>query len=132
MADEKKTGAAEVQADDQHKPMSSRAKRSKGAQNPVATLLRIIKMVHGFYPVLLPLFIVCIIVPAILQSLPSIFLQEALAVVGEYWQAGNWEAAAPLIGGIAGRLAVVYVISLALIAVREQIGAIMGASADAV
>lgn len=65
-------------------PMSSRVRRSKGAQNPGATLMRIFGLVFKFYPVLLPLSIVCIIVPAILQSLPSIFLQETLAVVGEY------------------------------------------------
>ena len=121
MAEEKKTQAAT----DDRQPMSVRAKRSKGAQDPVGTLKRIIGMVFKFYPVLLPLFIICIITPAILQSLPSIFLQEALAVVGEYWQAGDWAAAAPLIMGIAGRLIVVYIISITLVAIREQLGAII-------
>ena len=73
----------DAQTMDDRKPLSSRAKRSKGAQNPVATLKRIVGMVFKFYPVLLPIFIICIITPAILQSLPSIFLQEALAVVGD-------------------------------------------------
>ncbi len=110
---------------DEHQPMSSRAVRSKGAQNPAAVLRRILGMVFKFYPVLLPLFIICIVVPAILQSLPSIFLQESLAVVGEYWQSGDWAAAAPLIGGIAGRLVAIYAISIVLVAVREQLGAVI-------
>ena len=121
MADEKKTQATT----DGRQPMSSRAKRSRGAQNPAKTLGRIIGMVFKFYPVLLPIFIICVITPAILQSLPSIFLQEALAVVGDYWQAGDWGSAGPLIGGIAMRLIVVYIISLVLVAVREQLGAII-------
>ena len=121
MADEKKTQAAT----DDRQPMSVRAKRSKGAQDPAGTLKRIIGMVFKFYPVLLPLFILCVITPAILQSLPSIFLQEALAVVGDYWKEGDWAAAAPLIVGIATRLIIVYVISIALVAVREQLGAII-------
>ena len=104
----------DAQTMDDRKPLSSRAKRSKGAQNPVATLKRIVGMVFKFYPVLLPIFIICIITPAILQSLPSIFLQEALAVVGDYWKAGDWASAAPLITGIALRLIVVYIISLVL------------------
>ncbi len=106
-------------------PMSSRVRRSKGAQNPRATLMRIFRLVFKFYPVLFPLSIVCIIVPAILQSLPSIFLQEALAVVGEHWESGDWNGAAPAITGIATRLIVIYIISIALIAAREQIGAII-------
>jgi ATP-binding cassette subfamily B protein len=121
MADEKKTQAAT----DDRQPMSVRAKRSKGAQDPMGTLKRIIGMVFKFYPVLLPLFILCVITPAILQSLPSIFLQEALAVVGDYWKEGDWAAAAPLITGIAGRLIFIYAISIALVAVREQLGAII-------
>ena len=114
-----------AQTMDDRKPLSSRAKRSKGAQNPVATLKRIVGMVFKFYPVLLPIFIICIITPAILQSLPSIFLQEALAVVGDYWKEGDWASAAPLITNIALRLIIVYIISIALVAVREQLGAII-------
>ena len=114
-----------LQVEENRQPMSSRARRSKGAQNPAATLKRIIGMVFKFYPVLLPIFIICIITPAILQSLPSIFLQEALAVVSEYWQEGDWASAAPLIAGIAGRLIIIYIISIALVAVREQLGAII-------
>lgn len=106
-------------------PMSSRVRRSKGAQNPAATLRRIFGLVFKFYPVLLPLTIVCIITPAILQSLPSIFLQEALAVVGEHWKSGDWSGAAPAITGIAARLIAIYIVSIALIAAREQIGAII-------
>ena len=106
---------------DERKPMSSRARRAKGAQNPAATLKRIIGMVFKYYPALLPLFIVCVITPAILQSLPSIFLQESLAVIGDYWQSGDWAAAAPLIIDIVKRLAIVYLISIALVAARELV-----------
>ena len=98
-------------------------KRGKGARDPRGTLRRVFSFVREFYPVEFTLFIICIVTPAILQSLPSIFLQNALAVVGEHWESGDWAGAAPEIGRITLILCIVYVISVALVAIREQLGA---------
>ena len=51
--------------------------------------LRVIKMLFSFYPKLLPAVIICVILHAIVQSAPNIFMQNALAIVGESWESGD-------------------------------------------
>lgn len=45
------------------------------------TLLRLIKMIFGFYPVLLPLILVCILVNAVVSSIPSLFQQQIISLI---------------------------------------------------
>ena len=61
---------------------------------PKGVIGRLIRTLFEFYPVLLPVAIACILVNAIVSSLPSLFLQNVLAVVEECWQSGDWSAAA--------------------------------------
>ena len=42
-------------------------------------LLRLIKTLFGFYPVLLPVVVVCILFNAIVSSIPSIFMQNVIS-----------------------------------------------------
>ena len=106
-----------------HEESLPERRQGRGARDPRGTLLRIFSFVREFYPVEFALFIACIIIPSILQSLPSVFLQSTLAVVGRYWESGDWAAAAPEIGRITAILGVIYVISILLVAAREQLGA---------
>ena len=69
----------------QNKP--SRPKMQKGV------LKRILKMLFKFYPVLVPVTIVCIIFSAVASSIPAIFLQKVLAVIGEFAKSGDWAGA---------------------------------------
>ena len=46
-----------------------------------AVLLRLIRMLFSFYPVLLPITLVCILFNAIISSVPSIFMQNVIAAV---------------------------------------------------
>lgn len=41
-----------------------------------AVLLRLIRMLFSFYPVLLPVTLVCILFNAVISSVPSIFMQK--------------------------------------------------------
>ncbi len=54
------------------------------------TLLRLLKTLFEFYPVMLPLVIVCIIFNALISSMPAIFNQKVIAVVEQSWQSGDW------------------------------------------
>ena len=83
-------------------------KRSMGA-----TFVRLFKMMLGFYPVLLPAVIVCIVIQAAAQSSQSIFTESALEVIEECWESGDWATAQPQILRIVLSLACVYVVSLA-------------------
>ena len=74
---------------------------------------RLIRTLFEFYPVMLPVAIVCIVLNAIVSSLPSAFMQNVIAVVEQSWQSGDWSAASGRILSLVGLLCVFYVISLA-------------------
>ena len=82
------------------------AKAKKG------TLGRLIKTLFEFYPVMLPITLVCIIFNAIVSSIPSLFMQNIIAVVEKSWQSGDWASVAGEIGKIVIILVILYSLSL--------------------
>jgi len=99
--------------------------RGKAAANPMKTLPRVIKMVFKYYPKATVTIIACIIIAAVLTSMPSIFLQKALRIIGEHWQSGDWSAAQPEIAQVACSPIGVYVLALAANITSGQLGAIV-------
>ncbi|WP_455139164.1 ABC transporter ATP-binding protein, partial [Thermophilibacter sp.] len=97
-----------------------RAPRSMGR-----TALRVLRMLRGFYPVMLPAVAVCILVQCVVQAMPNVFMERALTVVGEFWQTGDWASAQPQIFQNAALLAVLYFASLVCNAVWQQCMAIL-------
>ncbi len=77
------------------------------------TMKRLIRMLFEFYPVLLPLVLVCIVLNALISSIPAIFQQNIIAVVEQYWQTKDWAAAAPTVTRLVLILVVLYALSLA-------------------
>ena len=90
--------------------MSSKTEKNTGSRRGV--MLRLIKTLFSFYPVLLPIAIVCIIFDAVISAIPSVFMQNVLAVVEDTFQSGDWAAASGAILGLVGILAALYVLSL--------------------
>ena len=88
-----------------------------------ASLGRILKMLFKFYPVLLPVTMTCIVISAVVSSIPSIFTKNVLAIVTRYLEAGStdWEAAAGEILPLIAILAVLYVLSITFITVYTQL-----------
>ena len=78
------------------------------------TLGRLIKTLFQFYPKALPLVICCIVVSAILSSLPATFMQRALEIVTATWESGDWESVAGRIGSLVLTLIGIYCVSLIL------------------
>ena len=78
------------------------------------TLSRLIKTLFQFYPKALPLVICCIVVSAILSSLPATFMQRALEIVTATWESGDWESVAGRIGSLVLTLIGIYCVSLIL------------------
>ena len=78
------------------------------------TLSRLIKTLFQFYPKALPLVICCIVVSAILSSLPATFMQRALEIVTATWESGDWESVAGRIGSLVFTLIGIYCVSLIL------------------
>lgn len=73
---------------------------------------RLIKTLFGFYPVMLPLTVACILFNAVISSMPSIFMQRVIAAVEENWQDGSWEVAGKTIIGTVVILGIFYILSL--------------------
>ena len=77
------------------------------------TLKRVIKMLFEFYPVLMPLVVVCVMLNAVVSSIPAIFMQNIIALVEQSWQSGDWAAVSGEIGKFVGILVTLYAVSLA-------------------
>ncbi len=77
------------------------------------TLKRVIKMLFEFYPVLMPLVVVCVLLNAVVSSIPAIFMQNIIALVEQSWQSGDWAAVSGEIGKFVGILVTLYAVSLA-------------------
>ena len=78
------------------------------------TLGRLIKMLFSFYPKMLPLVILCIVVSAVLSALPATFMQRTLEIVTATWESGDWESVAGSITSLVLTLVGIYVVSLVL------------------
>ncbi|HWS29694.1 MAG TPA: ABC transporter ATP-binding protein [Clostridia bacterium] len=76
------------------------------------TIKRLLKTLFQFYPVALPLVVVCIIFTAAVSSMPSIFMQNIIAVLEEN-QGADWATVGPQIYRLVSILAAFYVVSLA-------------------
>ncbi len=88
------------------------SKKPEGKGSRKAVLGRLIRMLFSFYPALLPVALVCILFNAVVSSVPSLFMQNVLALVEQSWQTGDWSAVGGQILGYAGTLACCYGASL--------------------
>lgn len=86
---------------------------------------RLLKTMHGFYSVMLPVTVICIVFSAVVSSVPAIFMQNIIAVVEENWQNGDWEAVSSKIFLYVGILVVFYILSLTAGFAYNQLMAIM-------
>jgi len=91
--------------------MQNKANRPPRAKK--GTLRRLLRELFHFYPVGMPLVLICIVFSAIVSSIPSVFMQNVIAVIEESWQSGNWSAVSGKILGYVGILLGLYVLSLA-------------------
>ena len=54
---------------------------SNTPKQPKGVMLRLIKMLFEFYPVMLPVTVACILFNAVVSSIPSVFMQNVIAAV---------------------------------------------------
>ena len=87
--------------------MSKATTAERAKMRKPGTLGRLIKTLFSFYPVLLPAVTVGIIACALINSIGTIFLQNALQVISDSWQSGDWSAAQPKIFQLALTLGII-------------------------
>ena len=93
--------------------------------NRKGTFVRLLRTLFSFFPVLMPVALVCILFSAIVGSLPTVFMQKIIAVIENYWQSGDWAAAAPQILRFVAILASLYGLALISTIVWTQLMAII-------
>ncbi len=83
-------------------------------------------MLFRFYPVLVPIVIVCILVSAVTAALPAVFMQQVIAEIEAAQASGiTWQSAAEGIVPKVLLLGVFYVISLSAIILQTQLMAVI-------
>ncbi len=93
----------------------------KGRKFDGGVFKRLMKTLFGYYPVLMPVTVVCILIAAITAAIPSVFLQEAIAVIEKWQPSGDWAAAAPEIVPKVMLLIGLYVLSIVAMTVDTQL-----------
>ena len=84
----------------------------RGQRAPKGVLWRLLKTLFEFYPVLLPVTLVCILINAIVSSVPSVFMQNIIALVDSSYKSGDWSSVSGQILTFVGILVTMYIISL--------------------
>ena len=84
-----------------------------------------LKKFFGFYPVLAPLTVFCILFSAIVAAIPAVFIQRVLAVIERWYQSGNWAAARAEILPYIFLLVGLYTLSILSLTLETQLMAVM-------
>ncbi len=91
----------------------------------ISSLARLLKMLYGYYPVLLPIIVVCIIFASITSAIPAIFQQQVLQAIEKWIESGRWDLAKGEIIPKVTILGVLYALSFIAVIVQSQLIAIM-------
>ena len=93
--------------------MANKSKMPPRPPMKKGTLLRVLKMVFKFYPVALPLTLLCILFSAVIAAVPAIFMQQVIALIETSLLNGSpWSAVAGEFFRLVGILICLYVLSL--------------------
>ncbi len=89
------------------------------------SLFRVIRMFFGYYPVLAPVAVGCILFAAVVSSIPSLFIQNVIAIIQNWVESGDWAAARAELTPYMLLLAGLYVLSIIAMTVQTQLMAYM-------
>ena len=92
--------------------VNPRTTTQRGKRAPKGVLRRLLRMLFEFYPVLLPVTMVCIVINAVVSAIPSVFMQNIIQIVDDSYKGGDWDSVAGRILGYVAVLVVMYIISL--------------------
>lgn len=96
---------------------------SKKAQKGIVR--RLLRIMLEFYPVMLPVAVLCIVFSAGITAVPTVFMQNVIAVIEDNWQSGDWRTVGPKIIFLVEILGGFYVVSLLTTIAYNQLMAII-------
>jgi len=104
----------------------SKQKMPKRKKPSMRVLGRALKMLFSYYPVLMPITVLCILISAVTAALPPVFMQQVIAEIETAVEnASSWDTASKVIVPKVILLGVFYAISWAAIILQTQLMAII-------
>ena len=94
-------------------------------QQNFSSLGRVVKKLFGYYPRLAPLTVFLVLFSSAVSSIPSLFVQNVLAVIEKWYKTGDWASAKPEIIHYLTILGILYLLSLIALVTYTQIMAYM-------
>lgn len=82
---------------------------------------RIIKMLFEFYPVMVPVTLLCILIVSVSAAVPDVFIQRVIAIIEKWYALGDWSGAFKEIMPEIIVLSLVYLVSLAAVVLYTQL-----------
>lgn len=89
------------------------------------TTWRLIKTLFQFYPRLLPIALICIVISAGVTAIPSLFQQNVISLIETSWQSGDWNSVGSQIISLVVTLGSCYVVALLASVSYSQLMAII-------
>lgn len=86
---------------------------------------RLLKTILEFYPVIMPVTIICIVFSAIVSAIPTVFMQMIISVIEDNWESGDWNSISREIAVLVSVLACFYILSLLACFVYNQLMAVI-------
>ncbi len=99
------------------------SKKKNGIKKNGKGIGRVIKTLFDFYPVLMPITIVCILFSALVSSIPALFVQEVISIIEKWYISRDWNSAQVEILKPVSTLIVLYALSALSILAHTQLTA---------
>lgn len=96
-----------------------------GTKVDIKVMGRVFKNLFSFYPIMLPVTILFIVLTAAISAVPMIFMQKIIAAIEESYSTGDWAGISGRIIGLIVTLASMYLVSLIMSATFNQLMAII-------
>lgn len=81
-------------------------------ENKKSIIIRLLKNIFEFYPIMFPIVIVCILFNAAISSIPAVFMQKVIELIENSWQSGAWNLVGGKILYFVSILVVFYILSI--------------------
>ena len=100
-------------------------KRGGNLKDNFAGIRWAVKKFFGFYPVMAPVAVFCMLFTSVVSAIPALFVQNILAIVEDWYLTRDWASASRLILPYLYKLIGLYVLSILSMTLESQLMAVM-------
>ena len=89
------------------------------------TIKRVIKTLYSFYPVLLPVTVICILLSSAAAAVPDVFIKKVISIIEKWGETGSWNGARKELVPTMLTLVAIYAVALIMVYVYNQLMAVI-------